>query len=156
MCLSQPAEQFRRNSAGILNLAVQDLTWRHKGRKHLLYFVQHLQKIKLCLTAKRSLLLSWGMKLAKINATRCILLIRGTYIKKEHCLRSPVFSFHTEAWKSCPSAQRPFGEGLSSGAQGHVWMSASSFWNFLAGSSCFAMPILHHLISDFEMTSNYI
>lgn len=46
VCLSQPAERFRRKSAGILNLAAQDLTQRHKGRKpFLLYFFQHLQKL---------------------------------------------------------------------------------------------------------------
>lgn len=38
MCLSQPAEWFRRNSAGIPNLAVQDLTQRHKGRKNPLCY----------------------------------------------------------------------------------------------------------------------
>lgn len=66
ICLSQPAERLRRNSAGILNLAAQDLTRRFKGRKPLLLYFQHLQNVKLCLTAEGNPLLRWGMKLAKI------------------------------------------------------------------------------------------
>lgn len=40
------------------------------------------------------------MKLGKIQAMRCTLLIRGIYIKKGHCLRSLMFSQHTKLVKA--------------------------------------------------------